>query len=168
MGRNSDLSTEEKFSIKILKGLGISITKIAISLNRHKSTISRYLNGCQESRRMNCGRKRILDNRSLRRVSRMIDKKAVSANYLIKSLHLRCSDQTLRVAMKNNNIYWTKTKFQIPLSKINKSRRIEFCREAICNNVQWNDIIFSDEKRFCLDGLENPIYAWSKKIKTTF
>ena len=165
MGKRRDLSLREKVSIKILKGLGINNSKIAESLDRHKSTISRYLTENDENRRVNCGRKRVLNDRSLRRVSRIVDKEAVSANYLVKSLDLKCTSPTLRTAIKKNSILWQKSKSVIHLSKKNKNERIKFARQSISDNIQWNNIIFSDEKRFCMDGVQNIMYGWAKKNK---
>lgn len=39
------LSTEEKFTIKILSGLEFSVQKISECLGRHRTTIMRYLKG---------------------------------------------------------------------------------------------------------------------------
>lgn len=166
MGKKRDLSIQEKFSIKILKGIGLSITKIAEAISRHKSTISRYL-ACPKdnNNRRNCGRKSILDYRTLRRVGRMVSRKPVSANYIVRSLKLRCSDQTLRRAMKKNEISWVRCKQKIPLTKENKRKRIEFCREYLANEIQWKNYIFSDEKRFCKDGIQDLMYGWSKRNK---
>lgn len=165
MGKKIDLSDKEKFSIKILKSLSISINKIAMSINRHRSTISRYLKCGDTNKRQNCGRKRILNNRSLRRISRVVNNKPVSASYLISTLGLKCTSQTLRNSMRNNNILWRKCKPMIYLSTGNKTKRLEYCRTTLCRNIQWNNVIFSDEKRFCLDGIENLMYGWSNNNK---
>ena len=67
--------------------------------------------------------------------------------------------------MKKNSILWQKRKSVIHFSKKNKNERIKFARQSISDNIQWNNIIFSDEKRFCMDGVQNIMYGWMKKNK---
>lgn len=165
MGKGKDLTKEEKFAIKILKSIGISHKTIADSLHRNKSTITKYLKRGDNVGKQNSGRKSIINATSLRRIARFVDKKPASSTYIMKYLDIRCSTQTLRRAMRNNNIWWKKSKSIIPLSNINKEKRLEFCRMSLCDNVQWSNIIFSDEKRFCMDGMQNIMYGWSKKNK---
>ena len=33
-----------------------------------------------------------------------------------------------------------------------KSERLKYCTQWITNNVDWNSVVFSDEKRFSIDG----------------
>lgn len=165
MGKNIDITIKEKYAIKILKSLGISIPKIAQSISRNKSTIYKYLKRGDSDSRRNCGRKSILGDRHVRQISRLASKQPVSSNYIVRSLKLKCSALTLRRSMVKNEIYWRKCKSAIPLSKDNKLKRIHFCRKSLTENVDWDNVIFSDEKMFCMDGIQNLMFAWSKKNK---
>ena len=166
MGTMKNLSNDEKLTIKILNGLKVSTNKIAECLNRHRSTIQKYLGNKTHCKPKNQGRKRIINDRTIRQMKRLVNNMPVTCSYIKKVLRIKASKETIRRTLKQNEINWKKCEKSLPLNKNHKDKRLMFCENEIIKHRNWNNVIFSDKKGFTMDGLVNKAYSWSQKNKS--
>uniref|UniRef100_A0A0K0FTA9 Transposase n=1 Tax=Strongyloides venezuelensis TaxID=75913 RepID=A0A0K0FTA9_STRVS len=57
--------------------------------------------------------------------------------------------------MKTMNFTYDKIEKKISLSKSTKNEKIKFCKKMLTESILTNFIIFSDEKKFSVDGSDN-------------
>lgn len=76
----------------------------------------------------------------------------VNSRKIKESCNLNVSTRTVQRYMKNTGFKYKKVKSQIFLQRRHKEERIRIINKWICENQIWEETIFSDEKRFSLDG----------------
>jgi transposase len=79
-------------------------------------------------------------------------KTKVNAPKIIKECNLDVSLRTVQRHLKCQGLKYKRSKSKINLSKSHKEKRLEIITEWITKNQKWETTIFSDEKRFSLDG----------------
>lgn len=73
---------------------------------------------------------------------------------------INASTKTVQRYLTTIGAKYKRSKNQIVLSQSHKDRRVEMCSKWIIENHNWNLTIFSDEKRFSMDGPDN----WSTYV----
>lgn len=163
MGRGKHITEKEIIQMKLLKEEGYNYSEISKRIHRDRSTVSKFFKNGSNNKIETRGRHTSLTNRVIRRIRRLIATKPCSATYIKKTCGIKAHVQTIRNRMKRESIQWSKAKGKICISKINKIKRISFCKDNLTNYINWQKVIFSDEKSFSLDGVVNNIYGWSTK-----
>jgi len=161
MGRSKHLTKEEKFAIGILDSLGCNHDKIAEALGRHRTCIDRYLKHRHEVIEEKRGRPSVINDRTIRQIKRLVVSTPCTTKYIKYILNINASNQTIRNNMRRNDITWQAMEKVIPLSKRNKSKRFDFAKFHLKEYFNWDDVYFSDEKPFYLDGPRKPMYCWT-------
>jgi len=88
-----------------------------------------------------------------RKISSILDQgQRVTSPKIMKECNLICHLRTVQKYLKKAGYKYKKAVKQIVLSKKHKLIRIERITHWITNNQVWEETIFSDEKRFSLDG----------------
>ena len=156
MGKSNDLTIEEKAKIYALTKNGFSNNQIANEIHIHRSFISRYINKKTSIKGKSAsGRKQKLSSRAKRPIFNCITKVNLTCGIIKRDLKLDVSRWTIaRVFKANSNVKYAKMKQQTALKKCHIEKRINFCRETMTYGEKWKDILFSDEKKFNLDGLD--------------
>lgn len=82
----------------------------------------------------------------------MVAGQKINCTKLMDNCELSISKRTLQRHMMKSDMIYMKIKSQIVLSKKHKEERVNIISRWITSNHKWEKTIFSDEKRFSLDG----------------
>jgi hypothetical protein len=102
------------------------------------------------------GRECSLPERTQRLIVRAASNKCITAKRIKSELNLPCSPTTVRRVLKKSGITIYRKKLRKPiLSGLQRAARVAWARNRLHWANKWKDIVFSDEKKFNLDGLDN-------------
>lgn len=108
------------------------------------------------------GRPRSLSVRDERRLLRAASNSPKSAKQLKMELQLPISASRTRAYLNNaSNLRHKKPQRAPVLSQKHKDHRLEWAKKHLrWNFVEWSNVVFSDEKRFCNDGPDGFMSYW--------
>ena len=88
----------------------------------------------------------------------------VHATKIKKECNVNVSTRTIRRHLAKIGMRYQKIPRKILLTKAHKERRVEFVKNWIRTNHDWSRTIFSDQKRFRLDGPDNWMTYASRNV----
>lgn len=162
MGKKPDLTSDEKAQIHAMHDHGLSLRKIISvvprSLKAIQNCVKQYVLGTQKVR---TGRKSLVTDRVRRAIIREVSNKAISSSKVKANLNLSVSARTVRRVIKNSTLISYKKRSRKPiLSQPQRARRVNWSRARLAWTDQWHNVIFSDEKKFNLDGPDGNTYYY--------
>jgi transposase len=162
MGRGRAVTAYERGRITELIALGLSDEDIAIKLGRSSKLVRNCrLRGPDQEPGRSPGRKRKLDERDVRHIEAEARRESSSSRSIASALHLNVSHVTVWRTMKSSeHLEWRKLHKRPRLSKEHKAQRLDFAEQCVTSSTPWNSVIFSDEKRFNLDGPDGCTMYW--------
>lgn len=154
MAKAKFLSAYEKGQIDAYRKKGMSLRDIGTRIKRSKDAVHHYVTKGQKYGDMSkAGRKKILAPRDVRRIHAKLSNGAIGIPKIKHDLNLTASVPTIWRAINNSKrLVYKKKLTKYPLSKKNKMDRLAFAKKNMSMGEKWNYAVFSDEKKFNLDG----------------
>ncbi|CAO4386778.1 unnamed protein product [Caenorhabditis nigoni] len=152
MPRATHLSDSERAQIDAFKTAGWSNRRIAARLGRSFNCINTFVNNPDhyETNKKSGAPKKLTD-RDTRSIIRLASNSMKSCNDIKNELKLDVSKSTVwRTLDSNQKIVRAKLMSAPMLTDAHKANRLQFARNNMATD--WDKIIFSDEKKFNLDG----------------
>lgn len=162
------LKNEIVINVKMLHEEGYSYNQISEKLNVTKSQVQYILNRKLKTLKKKTGPKRKVDKSmmlSIKRHSSYLEKKGerVNSTKIIRNLGLNVSRSTAQRTIRKIGLKYKKAKRSIILGNKHKAERLKYAAQWLTNGVDWKAVVFSDEKRFTLDGPDSWMSYMSKK-----
>lgn len=164
MGHGKDLTSEEKGKIAALSLASWKVADIARGINRSRCAVYNYLKnvGNSNNKRKNSGRSPKLSSRDKRLIYKEASKSVYSVKQIRDRLNLDVSSETVRLVLHESKRFTYCKPMQAPwLTEQHKTKRLEWAQEFVrFTDNQWKETIFSDEKKFNLDGPDGLSFYW--------
>lgn len=161
MGRGLSLTKEEEAKVRALDSIGLSKRAIALQVKRSRKAISNFLNKSPgQSRRKNAGRPRKLSEQAARAVIRKACASQMTLRELRDMYGLPVGVRRVQQILHETKYLESRRMKRAPsLTPWHKDQHNKLARVQLrLSPSQWSRTIFSDEKRFCLDGPDSFAY----------
>jgi transposase len=162
MPRGKLLTGEEKGQIDLLRGQGQSQRQLAKAIGgRSKTAIFNYLHPKCSLKKSHKGRKRKLSALDERLVVRLASNKSISCRKIAEECQLKVSKSTIRrVLMRCSYLRYSRMHKKPTPTRKNIEARFQFSHDYIQWAEEWKKLLWSDEKKFNLDGPDRWNYYW--------
>ena len=154
MGRGKKLSKEEIQTILQLRNQKLSISKIAKCMNRSRKVIyNLFKNVKNYGTKKSSGRPRAISAREKRAILRAASNSCLTSREIARKAGVATNARNVRrILQRCEHIRRLKLKQKPALQTRHREHRVRFAKEHIHWKKKWRRIVFTDEKRFNLDG----------------
>ena len=143
--------------IKRLYMIHQSYAEVARITKISKTTVYRIVKNINQKTGKKLGRPCKIDRRTETRIKKFVSGKIMNGHFVNavevkRSLHLTVSVSTIQRKLNELGFKYQKVVKELPLSRKNKRDRFNNVKDWMLHNVNFNEVVFTDEKRFSLDG----------------
>ncbi|KFM63293.1 Transposable element Tc3 transposase, partial [Stegodyphus mimosarum] len=140
----------------------MSSRAIAIKIGRSKTVVNNFLKLKDNYGKKNTGgRPKALSSRDERRVCQLVSTGKYSTRKLISTTGLKVCQKTIYNTIRRSGRFTYTAKLTKPqLLQRHKIERLNFGQKVMSWDNQWIEIIFSDEKKWNLDGPDGWNFYW--------
>jgi transposase len=163
MPRGKYLNDEEKIQIRIYHEEGYSARSIGTKLGRSNTVISNFLKKGKDygNKKKTKGNTK-LTKRQIGKIKQAA-RKHLNSSQIVAELDLPVgAHQVAYILRKSKEFQWRKASSKPRLTPKHKEARLAFARAHMSWTREWDKIIFSDEKKFNLDGPDCYSCYWHK------
>ncbi|KFM58041.1 Transposable element Tc3 transposase, partial [Stegodyphus mimosarum] len=162
MAKGTKLTDRERGEIEALSSTGMSSRAIAIKIGRSKTVVNNFLKLKDDYGKKNTGgRAKALPSRDERRVCQLVSTEKYSTRKLISTTGLKVCQKTIYNTIRRSGRFTYTAKLTKPqLLQRHKIEHLNFGQKVMTWDNQWIEIIFSDEKKWNLDGPDGWNFYW--------
>lgn len=157
------LSAEEIAQIKAYKDMGLSNLAISKKIERSHHVVNNYFKlGDSQYGKNQCKRGNPkISQRQRSAILRAASSGDVTAGQIKTEHNLPITKRRIQqILSKSGRFKWTKRASKPPLTKQHREARLNFARNHMHWKEEWKNVIFSDEKKFNLDGPDGLQFYW--------
>ena len=143
--------------VRQLYAKNLNYQYVARILDLPKSSVWEMVNTNYDRCKKKRGRPFKIDSRESTRIKREVRRlnencERVTAKKLVENLNLNVSTRSVQRKLKKQRFSYQKISKKIILTKVQKQKRLELSEKWIATPHDWSTTVFSDEKKFNLDG----------------